>query len=138
MARQEMFLQSMCGSGNLPYSYLGILRTSYILCPKTVHLGILILKMKSALLAIALGGFMVAALPVDTSVALTSVEKRGLYGNTANELGLCRAVTIIFARGTSEPQVSLNWMWQNVCIDLRLIGETLACSPGLSSSTPSK
>ena len=41
-----------------------------------------------------------AALPVDTSLAL--LEKRTLYGDTANELGLCRPVTVIFARGTVE------------------------------------
>ena len=58
--------------------------------------------MKSALLVVGLSGLMASALPVDTSVAFASVEKRGLYGDTANELGLCRSITIIYARGTLE------------------------------------
>jgi hypothetical protein len=45
--------------------------------------------------------------PTDTSVELTQkltgLNKRELYDDVSNELGDCRPVTVIFARGTIEP-----------------------------------
>ena len=64
--------------------------------------------MKSAVLAIALSGFMASALPAWNKVALpadssVALNAGALYGTSSNELGLCKAVTVIFARGTIEP-----------------------------------
>ena len=62
-----------------------------------------------SLLAFGLYAFVTIALPIDNAglgakLALrTTNSKRELYGDTSNELALCRPVTIIFARGTAEP-----------------------------------
>lgn len=68
--------------------------------------------MKSAFLAITLSGFLALALPTGNKAALPADSSLALrvgtlYGTSSNELGLCRAVTIIFARGTIEPGYTL-------------------------------
>ena len=50
--------------------------------------------------ALALLFHTISALPVN--IDLAPLDKRTFYGDSADELGLCRPVTVIFARGTVE------------------------------------
>lgn len=68
--------------------------------------------MISFLLSLSLLFVTATAIPVDhvkprgferMSSLSTELAKRQSVSNTRNELGLCRPITVIFARGTTEP-----------------------------------
>ena len=67
--------------------------------------------MKSSVLPLALCGFLATAIPIndkqvrsfDAMASLSNeIAKRQDYSDTRNELGLCRPITVIFARGTGK------------------------------------
>ena len=75
--------------------------------------------MKATILSLVLSALLASAAPVDQPLPADSsyllmteineyngtsqLDKREIYGDTANEGSLCRPVTVLFARGTIEP-----------------------------------
>ena len=67
--------------------------------------------MKYSAVALAAFGLLASAAPTDLKpkgfekmrAASNSLSKRQAYTDTSNQLSLCRPVTVIFARGTTEP-----------------------------------
>ena len=54
----------------------------------------------AAYLVLSLSSLLVSAAPA-------KLNKREVYGSTSNELGACRKVLVIFARGTTEAGYAL-------------------------------
>jgi cutinase len=84
------------------------------------------MKFQSAAVAALICAVTATPVPIGAPLEATRVEARQDGGETSNDLtnGICRAVTLIFARGSTEPgnMVSLESHSVQLCLKLTPVG----------------